>query len=68
MYNEITQRYYKPEECVFFKNAAQSAAYAFRGGATIQAILPTDDKTKFIFAFTKKDHARLREAWNEHTL
>ena len=68
MWNEITGKYYNPEQCVFFYNAAQSAAYAFRGGAEIKAILPSDDKEKFIFAFSKKDHARLKKAWADHTL
>lgn len=68
MYNEITGKYYNPEECVFFKNAAQSAAYAFRGNAEIKAILNSEDNERFIFVFSKRDHARLKKAWDEHTL
>ena len=38
-YNEVMNKYYDPEKCVFFENALQSNAYIFRGNAELQAVL-----------------------------
>lgn len=35
-YNEVMNKYYDPEKCVFFENALQSNAYIFRGNAELQ--------------------------------
>lgn len=68
-YNEILNRYYEPEECVFFENALQSNAYIFRGNAKLQAILNSQKNPgRFVFAFLISDHKRLRDLWNKHEL
>lgn len=68
-YNEVMQKYYEPEECVFFENMAQCSAYIFRGHAELQAILPsTRNYGRLVFAFLRKDHERLRAAWLNYEL
>lgn len=68
-YNEILDRFYEPEECLFFENALQSNAYIFRGNAKLQALLNSKAHPgRFIFVFLKSDHERLKQAWNEHRL
>lgn len=69
LYNSITQKTYDPEQCVFFENALQSNAYVFRGNAELKAILDSKQNPgRFVFVFSKKDHARLKRAWNNHEL
>lgn len=45
-YNEVMNKYYDPEKCVFFENALQSNAYIFRGNAELQAVLDSKKKSR----------------------
>lgn len=68
-YNEVMNKYYDPEKCVFFENALQSNAYIFRGNAELQAVLDSKrNPGRFVFAFLISDHKRLREKWKNHEL
>lgn len=68
-YNEVMNKFYDPEKCVFFENAFQSNAYIFRGNAELQAILDSRrNPGRFVFAFLINDHKRLREKWKNHEL
>lgn len=68
-YNEVMNKFYDPEKCVFFENALQSNAYIFRGNAELQAILDSRrNPGRFVFAFLINDHKRLREKWKNHEL
>ena len=59
-YNEVMNKYYDPEKCVFFENALQSNAYIFRGNAELQAVLDSKrNPGRFVFAFLISDHKRL---------
>lgn len=69
VYSEICQRWYEPDECVYFENLAQSAAYIFRGHAELQDILESNSNpNKMVFAFLRKDHERLKNKWREFLL
>ena len=68
-YNEVMNKYYDPEKCVFFENDLQSNAYIFRGNAELQAVLDSKrNPGRFVFAFLISDHKRLREKWKNHEL
>ena len=59
--SNITGEYYQDEDCVFFRNTLQSAFYVFRNARLVDIFV--DDKMKFVFVFTKKDHERLKLEW-----
>ena len=61
-YNEVMNKYYDPEKCVFFENALQSNAYIFRGNAELQAVLDSKrNPGRFVFAFLISDHRDLEK-------
>lgn len=62
--SETTGKYYEAEECVFFRNTAQSAFYKFHGARLVDIFV--DDKMKFVFVFTKADHERLKLLWKDN--
>lgn len=64
--SEIREHKYDPAECVFFKNALQSCVYCL-AGATLLDVIPTTEK-RFVFVFSREDHERLKEKWNNHEL
>lgn len=60
-YSDITQRWYEPDECVFFRNPTQSAHY-IAWGATLYDLF-VDSQNKLVFCFSKDDHNKLKKRW-----
>lgn len=60
-YSDITQRWYEPDECVFFRNCVQSAHY-IAWGATVYDIF-VDNQNKLVFCFSREDHNKLKNRW-----
>lgn len=59
--SKITGKYYEDEEHVFFRNTLQSAFYVFHGAKLVDIFV--DDKMRFVFVFSKKEHERLKLLW-----
>lgn len=62
--SNITGEFYEENDCVFFRNAMQSAFYVFYN-ARLEDIF-VDDNMKFVFVFSKNDHKRLIQKWNDN--
>ena len=65
--SEITQHRYDPKDCVFFRNALQSTVYMLNG-ATLLDVIPVATERRLVFVFSREDHERLKEKWNNHEL
>lgn len=61
--SSITGQLYENEDMVFFRNTLQSAFYV-ANSASLQDIF-VDDKMRFVFVFTKKDHDKLKFLWRD---
>lgn len=59
--SDITNTIYEAEDCVFFRNAHQSAFYVKHGAKLVDLFV--DSSIKFVFVFTKEDHKRLIGMW-----
>lgn len=59
--SNLTGQNYNDSDCVFFRNMLQSAWYFFKGAKLIDLFV--DDKLKFVFCFSKKDHDKLKLEW-----
>lgn len=64
MFSDITNEIYEAEDCVFFRNAYQSAFYVKNGAKLVDLFV--DSSTKFVFVFTKEDHKKLIGKWVEN--
>ena len=64
--SETTGKYYEDEDCVFFRNTLQSAFYKFHEAELVDMFV--DDKMRFVFVFTKKDHERLKMLWKNSNI
>lgn len=62
--SDVTGKMYDPEECVFFRNAKQSASYMLWGATLIDIF--ADSSKQLVFVFTKADHAKYRDRWNSY--
>jgi len=60
-YSDVTGLLYIEDDCVFFRNVKQSAAYCLWGAKLID-VFPTSDKV-FVFVFSKKDHEVYKMRW-----
>lgn len=60
-HSDITGKNYYDEECVFFRNCAQSARYLEWNAELLD--LFTDSQHKLVFVFPRKDHDRLKNRW-----
>lgn len=60
--SELTGREYENEDCHFFGNAKQSAAYKLWGAELIDLI--ATEEMRWIFVFTKTDHNKYKIKWN----
>lgn len=60
--SELTGKEYETEECHFFGNAKQSAAYRLWGAELIDLIVT--DEMRWIFVFRKSDHVKYKDRWN----
>lgn len=60
-YSDIKKEFYEAEDCVFFRNALQSAFY-FKNGAELVDLF-VDSSMRFVFVFSKADHKRLIGSW-----
>jgi len=67
VWSEVTNQYYDPEECYFFKNALQSGAYIHHGAKLQHLYFDTQDN-KITFGFLKSDHKKLKLLWKKHEL
>lgn len=63
--SDVTHIEYEPEEVLFFQNLLQSAKY-IENGAQIVDIDAQDGR--LAIAFWRRDHDRLKVAWNNHEL
>lgn len=59
--SSITGESYLSEDMVHFLNCAQSARYVEWGAKLWD--LQVNSEHKFIFVFSKEDHARFKERW-----
>ncbi|SHO53689.1 hypothetical protein [Anaerocolumna xylanovorans] len=64
--SELTGKEYETDDCHFFGNAKQSAAYKLWGAALIDLI--ATDEMRWIFVFTKADHQNLKAKWNNNKM
>lgn len=60
--SELTGKYYDTDDCHFFGNAKQSAAYRIWGAELIDLI--GTDEMRWIFVFKKSDHEQYKMRWN----
>lgn len=69
IFSEVTGRRYLPEDCVYFKNAKQSASY-IAWGAELVDLMVTEDKDRdgktLVFVFSKEDHNKYKSKWMNH--
>ena len=59
--SSITHEYYENEDCVFFRNALQSAKYITWGATLVDLFVGSEDK--FVFVFLKIDHEKYKLKW-----
>lgn len=65
--SEISQHKYDTDDCVFFRNALQSTIYMLNG-ATLLDVIPLATERRMLFVFSRADHERLKDKWNNHEL
>ena len=49
--SNITHEYYTNEDCVFFRNALQSAKYMSWGATLVDLFIGSEDKMVFVFLY-----------------
>ena len=59
--SNITHEYYTNEDCVFFRNALQSAKYMSWGATLVDLFIGSEDK--MVFVFLKSDHEKYKLRW-----
>lgn len=59
--SEVTGLSYEDDDCVFFRNAKQSACY-IEWGAKLIDVFP-DSKRILVFVFSKADHEKFKLRW-----
>ena len=64
--SDVTGKYYEDEDCVFFRNALQSAFYKFHDAELVDLFV--DDNMRFVFVFYKEDHERLKMLWKDSNI
>ena len=61
--SDVTGKVYYDEDMVFFRNYIQAAAYLSYGAELID--LFTDSNMKLVFIFSRKDHEKYKNKWNQ---
>lgn len=62
--SEITGKIYNAEDCVYFRNIAQSVFYMEHGVQPIDVFVGGDHK--LVMAFKKDDHKKILPLWMEN--
>lgn len=60
-YSDITQRWYEPDECVFYKNGYQAAFMLSHPDVVLYDIFESDGK--LVFVFSRSAHRKYIDIW-----
>jgi hypothetical protein len=60
-YSDITQRWYEPDECVFYKNGYQAAFMLSHPDVVLYDIFESDGK--LVFVFSRNAHRKYINIW-----
>ena len=60
-YSDITQRWYEPDECVFYKNGYQAAFMLSHPDVILYDIFESDGK--LVFVFSRDTHRKYINIW-----
>lgn len=62
-YSEVTQRWYEPDDCVFYRNGYQAAFMLTKPDCMLMDMF--EDKGKLVFAFPRRLHKKYIREWHE---
>lgn len=62
-YSSVTQRWYEPDDCVFYRNGYQCAYMLSKPDCEVMDVF--ENNGKLVFAFPRELHKKYYKEWND---